>query len=128
MTDATEPALDIFGAESCRGRWVVFGALAVPPSAVADFEWILERLKIEFGNAGDAELHCRVMFSGDQRRKKGSPWGHLSKSDVFALYTRVAELARDTASRRLIAYADRSTFPTSIPADDWVPEMKLGEK
>jgi hypothetical protein len=127
MADAKKPELDIFGDESCRGRWIVFGALAVRSSAVAEFECRLAHLKTEFGGHGDDELHCRVMFPGDQRNKK-SAWAHLSKTDVFSLYERVVHLTRDTSSRRLIAYADRNELPKVIPKDDWAPEMKFGEK
>jgi len=106
--------LEVFGDESCGSKFVVYGLFATPSDMREEAEAILRQTKNAFGGSEAMNLHCRILFSGDARRK--SPWKFLSVGDVARMYETLAADISKLNTRRIVCVARKSDFPDALPS------------
>jgi hypothetical protein len=104
---------DAFGDESAGPQYVAYGVVLVAADKQADASSILAQVKTRFGASADDQLHCRVLFSGQQRKK--SPWAGLNMTDVFTLYSELMRDLNPLMIRRIASIGKKLDFPNSIP-------------
>lgn len=108
---------DAFGDESAGPEFVAYAVVLVADDKLGEAGSILARAKVRFGASADDELHCRVLFSGQQRSK--SPWTNLNNIDVFALYSELMIDLKPLLVRTIVSLGKKSDFPKSIPGGQW---------
>lgn len=121
-----KPLIDLFGDESASEDLVAYALVALDDTVIERVEELFRLIKQEYGGHPSHRLHCRILFSGQQR--KVSPWKHLSRNDVFAMYSKCATVIGTASALRQVAMADKSRYPSHRPADPVVPALKLGAK
>lgn len=109
-------AYDAYGDESPGQRFVAYGTLLVPADKRENIEAEISKLKVERGLPED-HLHCRVLFSGDQRKK--SPWSKLNMDEVFKLYSDLVAVVKPQLARTIVTIADKQELPAEIPGGQW---------
>jgi hypothetical protein len=82
-------SFDAYGDESAGANFVAYGTLLLPAASREAVEAKIAKLKIDYGASAADNLHCRVLFSGDARRK--TAWSKLAVGDVFDLYSDLME-------------------------------------
>lgn len=90
-----------FGDDSQFGETLVFAFAIVHRSNLTAVEDALAELKEHFGIPQDISLHCRVLFSGQQRQKAGL--GHLTAHDARKILMRAVSIMNK--GRVLVRYA-----------------------
>ena len=110
-------SFDAYGDESAGVSFVAYGTLLLPAVSRDVLEAEIVRLKIEYGASAADDLHCRVLFSGDARRK--SPWSKLEVNDVFDLYSDLVALVKPSLTRAIVAIGKKAELPDEIPGGQW---------
>ncbi|MFM0071844.1 hypothetical protein PQQ86_11790 [Paraburkholderia sediminicola] len=105
---AREAPFVAFGDDSQYGDSLSFAFVLVPRTRVRFAERKLERLKKRFKIPQEITLHCRTLFSGQQREK--AALGHLSPSDVQSITAQAITIINDVNARVHFAVQDASTF------------------
>jgi hypothetical protein len=108
---------DAFGDESAGPQYVSYGVVLVAADKQADANSILAQVKTRFGASADDQLHCRVLFSGQQRKK--SPWAGLNITEVFTLYSELMRDLNPLMIRKIVSIGKKSEFPNSISGAQW---------
>jgi len=104
---------------------VTCGVALYRQEKVAEAERILAGAKEAAGVPLTARIHCRVLFSGDARRR--SEWANVSAERVNEM---IRELCRDLqplGERPLVAVIDPRSVPV-VPAAGGAPEIRLTDK
>ncbi|MFM0261876.1 hypothetical protein [Paraburkholderia sediminicola] len=118
-----------FGDDSQYGDSLAFAFVLVPRTRLRFAERKLERLKKRFKIPQHVTLHCRTLFSGQQREKSGL--GHLSPSDVRSIAAQAITIINDVNARVHFAVQDATTFFASLGNElqlynqDGSPSVKL---
>jgi hypothetical protein len=110
-------SFDAYGDESAGPDFVAYGTLLVPTESRADLESKIAQLKADHGVSATDDLHCRVLFSGDQRRK--SVWAALTIADVFNLYSDLIAVVKPVVTRTIVTLANKKELPAVIPGGQW---------
>jgi hypothetical protein len=108
---------DAFGDESVGSHFVAYAVILFAADRQAEANSILARTKIRYGASADDPLHCRVLFSGQQRKK--SPWARLNMDEVFALYSGLVQDLNPLMIRKIVSLGRKTDFPDSIPGGQW---------
>jgi hypothetical protein len=108
---------DAFGDESAGPQFVSYAVVLVAADKQAEANAILAQVKSRFGASADDQLHCRVLFSGQQRKK--TAWARLDAADVFDLYSQLMREIHPLMIRRIVSLGKKSDFPASIPGAQW---------
>jgi hypothetical protein len=115
-------SFDAYGDESAGASFVAYGTLLLPTAGRDAVEAKIARLKIDYGASDADDLHCRVLFSGDARRK--SAWSKLAINDVFDLYSDLVALVKPSLTRTIVTIANKAELPDEIPGGQWEPTDK----
>jgi hypothetical protein len=91
---------DAFGDESCGPKFVAYGLVCLPQSRRKDAEQVVSAVKKDFGGSPSSRLHCRELFSGQNREK--SAWKHLVIDDAFLLYKTLFARLKEVECRRIV--------------------------
>ena len=89
---ATEPSTVpplVLADESTADQYVTGGLLRLPAERVETAVAALAKAKTDRGLSVNAEIHCRVLFSGDARRR--SPFAALNPQQCVELITACVE-------------------------------------
>jgi hypothetical protein len=113
---------DAYGDESAGANFVAYGTLLLPTASREAIEAKIANLKIDYGASAADNLHCRVLFSGDARRK--TVWSKLSVSDVFDLYSDLMALVKPSLTRTIVTVANKAELPDEIPGGQWETKDK----
>lgn len=124
--EAGKILVDAYGDDSVVNDVAVFGLVVVPTPGVPAIEGILQLVKAAARVPADAELHCRVLFHPDARRK--SPWAHLSDEDVWAAIEAVPRLFGRFGLGFHVGVVRKGLAPKELEDADGVPGMPLGDK
>jgi hypothetical protein len=108
---------NVYGDESIGPEYVAYAAIVVPENRTADAVAVLTALKEETGATAEDVLHCRQLFSGQQRQK--TAWHSKSMAEVFDIYSKLLSRLAPTISRTIVSLGRISDFPTSISGDQW---------
>jgi hypothetical protein len=108
---------NVYGDESIGPEYVAYAAIVVPENRTADAVAVLTALKEETGATAEDVLHCRQLFSGQQRQKIA--WHSKSMAEVFDIYSKLLSRLAPTISRTIVSLGRISDFPTSISGDQW---------
>jgi hypothetical protein len=108
---------EAFGDESVGPQFVSYGVVLVATDRLEEANSILADVKVRFGGMPNDVLHCRTLFSGQQRKK--SPWCRLSMGDVFTLYSELLRDLKPILVREIASLGRKSDFPSSIPGGQW---------
>jgi hypothetical protein len=103
---------DAFGDESCGLKFVSYGLVCLPQHRREDAEQMISAVKKEFGGPSSSRLHCRELFSGQNRPK--TAWKHLSPNDVVLLYKTLFVKLKGVDCRCIVAFGRKSDFPESL--------------
>jgi hypothetical protein len=106
-----------FGDESVGPNYASYGVILVAADKQDEANSILKVVKARHGASADDLLHCRILFSGQQRQK--SPWAALSMSGVFDLYSDLMHDLNPLLVRKIVALGKKSDFPDAIPGTPW---------
>jgi hypothetical protein len=90
-----------FGDESVGPNYASYGVILVAADKQDEANSILKVVKARHGASADDLLHCRILFSGQQRQK--SPWAALSMSGVFDLYSDLMHDLNPLLVRKIVA-------------------------
>ncbi len=112
-------SFDAYGDESAGTGFVAYGTLLLPTESREAVETQIAKLKIEYGASAADYLHCRVLFSGDARRK--SAWSNLALNDVFDLYSELVTIVKPALTRIIVTIANKAELPDKIPGGQWEP-------
>jgi hypothetical protein len=112
--DKTAPFV-AFGDDSQYGDSLSFAFVLVPRTRLRFAERKLERLKSRFKIPQDATLHCRTLFSGQQREKCGL--GHLAPGDVRAIVASAVTIINEVNGRVHFAVQDGSAFFSGLGSE-----------
>jgi hypothetical protein len=96
--------LHLFGDESCFDTAISYAVTVIPPERQAEIEAAFGEVKACFGGPRAARIHCRELFSGEQRKK--SPWAHLSPPDLFPLLVMTGNYLRLSGARFKVGLID----------------------
>jgi hypothetical protein len=107
---------DAYGDESPGQHFVAYGTLLVLTDKRENIDAEISKLKVDRGLPED-DLHCRVLFSGDQRKK--SPWSKLTMDEVFKLYSDLVTVVKPQLVRTIVTIADKKELPAEIPGGQW---------
>ena len=113
---------DAYGDESAGAGFVAYGTLLLPTASRETVEAKIAGLKIDYGASSADNLHCRVLFSGDARRK--TVWSKLSVSEVFDLYSDLMALVKPSLTRTIVTVANKAELPDEIPGGQWETKDK----
>lgn len=83
-----------FGDDSQLGDVVAFAVLIARRTRVARAEERLQNLKFLFKIPQEIPLHCRILFSGDARKKAGL--NHLKQNDIQSIIRRAVRIINRT--------------------------------
>lgn len=88
----TEIKCEAFGDEStsANNRFAIYSFIGFSPKGVEAATSILADVKKQFGIPNSARLHCRVLFSGDQRAK--TEWSELAPQDTAEFCRKLSSL------------------------------------
>ena len=112
--DKTAPFV-AFGDDSQYGDSLSFAFVLVPRTRLRFAERKLEQLKKRFKIPLDTTLHCRTLFSGQQREKSGL--GHLSPGDVRDVVSHTVTIINEVNGRVHFAVQDVSTFFSALGSE-----------
>jgi hypothetical protein len=104
-----------FSDDSITEHLVVAGFVVLDEGRVADAEEILARAKAKVGVAVNEPFHCRVIFSGDARKR--SAWAHVETVPLYDLVRSVALELKGIAECPLVCLAN----PKAVPAAPATP-------
>lgn len=110
-------SFEAYGDESAGARFVAYGTLLLPTANREAVEAKIAKLKVNYGASATDNLHCRVLFSGDARRK--TAWSRLALGDVFDLYSELVKLVRPSLTRTIVTIANKAELPDEIPGRQW---------
>lgn len=116
----------IYGDESTSGKTTVYGAFFVPNSQSGRAEEMLRQTKQEYDVPEESELHCRVLFHGDHRKK--SPWNHLTEEQTYAFGEQLLSCLRALPCIFTVGAVHRSEYPQELPAGAGFPTGKFETK
>lgn len=111
--------------ESKAEQFITGGILWLPPTAREEARNALVRLKVSRDVPMDAKIHCRILFSGDARRR--SSFAHLSPADVHAFVEECAKLMLDLGGLWFSAWIDQTRYPRQLKLVDG-PPFDVNEK
>jgi Protein of unknown function (DUF3800) len=107
-----------FGDESAFGNVIAYGLAVVEGPDLPRVERFFSGLKQRYGIDSRAEFHCRIVFSGDQRRK--SAWRDLSPTKVLEFAEELISGLVGMQTRFIVGAAHRSEQPEELPAvENW---------
>jgi hypothetical protein len=72
----------------------------------------LAKAKIDRGVSADAEIHCRILFHGDARRR--SPFAALNPRECLELITACVEAMNAVGGTWWGTWVDRKRYPTEL--------------
>ncbi len=108
-----------YGDDSARGETLVFAMALMERSKVNMAKNILNEIKDKYKIPHTIPLHCRVLFSGDQRRKQGL--AHLDVDDVYSCFHDVLNKMKLLRVLCRFSYATRPAIPTLTEKDEAFP-------
>jgi hypothetical protein len=98
--------------ESTADRFVTGGLLQLPAEQVETAVAALAKAKTDGGLRVDAEIHCRVLFSGDARRR--SLFEALNPRQCVELITVCVEAMNAVGGTWWGGWVNRETYPTDL--------------
>ncbi len=114
-----------FGDDSVMDDIVTCGIALYQQERVAEVERILGAAKGTAGVPQTARIHCRVLFSGDARRR--SEWADVTAERVNKIILDLCCALQPVGERPLVAVMDPRNVPV-VPASDGAPEIRLTDK
>jgi hypothetical protein len=111
--------------ESKAEQFVTGGTLWLPPNAREDARNALDRLKASRDVPTNAKIHCRVLFSGEARRR--SPFAHFAPEDVHGFVEECARLMQNLGGLWFSAWIDQTRYPRQLQLVDG-PPFDVSEK
>jgi hypothetical protein len=114
-----------FGDDSVMDDVVACGIALYQQERAPDAERILDATKEKAGVPRSARIHCRVLFSGDARRR--SDWAGVSAERVNDFILGLCRALKPVGERPLVAVIDPRNVPI-VPASDGCPEIRLTDK
>jgi hypothetical protein len=110
--------LDVFGDESAGEDFVSYAFVCIPSDEAAALGDQIEALKARYGLA---KLHCRILFSPNQRLKAGL--GPLTTPQVISIYEELVGHLTSPNLRIVAARLRMSDFPKEQAASDGFPRV-----
>lgn len=111
--------------ESKAEQFVTGGVLWLPPDARANASKAIRAIKVSRRIPPQAKIHCRVLFSGDARRR--SHFSHLSPDDTHDLLAESVDSMLGLGALWFSAWVDRTRYPQQLQLVDGAP-FNVGEK
>jgi hypothetical protein len=108
---STVPPL-VLADESTADQFVTGGLLRLPAEHVETAVAALAKAKTDRGLSVNAEIHCRVLFSGDARRR--SRFAALNPQQCVELITACVEAMNAAGGTWWGSWVDRKTYPTVL--------------
>jgi hypothetical protein len=100
------------GDASVMPEAALYGIVLVPTASARDLEKSIEQVKLRFGSAIDATIHCREIFNGAARAK--GPWAHLTQDTAISLLRDSFLAANSYGVRYLVAFSPKAYFPRRL--------------
>lgn len=101
-----------FGDDSRYGKFAAFAFVLIPRTRLGSARRKLDRIKRRFGITPSVVLHCRTLFSGQQREKMGL--GHLTRDDARAIVAQSITLLNEVSGRLHFAAQDFTIFSQMV--------------
>lgn len=105
--------------ESSAGPYITGGIMRLPSANLDAAVNALSNAKRQLGVAPDAELHCRVMFHSDARRK--SPFKTLKPNELHQLVRACVAQMNTLGASWHGAWVDRTQYPQQLQLVDGKP-------
>jgi hypothetical protein len=105
--------------ESSAGRYITGGVMRLPSANLDAAANALSNAKRQIGVGPDAELHCRVMFHPDARRK--SPFKKLTSNDLHQLVRECVAQMNTLGASWCGAWVDQTRYPQQLQLVDGKP-------
>lgn len=115
-----------FGDESQFSEVLTYGIVVFHSADRTNAERDLARLKEHFGVDPNAEIHCWVMFSPEERAK--SPWCGKSPESLLSFLRRVVLAMRDHRPMYRVSGLSTKEYPRFLPAADNFPAVDFTVK
>lgn len=116
---------DAFGDECAGETHATYAFVCFAEPDIGTVVAALAEIRARHG-LGQGALHCRQLFSADQRRRLGL--AHLTFTDVLEIYREVALVLAAEAAGLTVTIARLRDFPTTQPAADPFPRIVFGKK
>lgn len=97
-----------FGDDFHKDNTLVYAFVIIKFDAIPEVEHRISKLKEVYGIPPHIALHCRMLFSGDARRKAGI--NHLSKEKLQSIIRRIVKIINQTPIFLRYAYCNLSTL------------------
>jgi len=114
-----------FADDSVMPELVTCGVAVYELSQLSRAEAALAEMKQAAGVPAQTVLHCRVIFSGDARRR--SAWSDVSAERIDELVEGLCRQLRPLGDRPLVVVVDPRRVP-GVAASDGAPEIRLNDK
>lgn len=114
-----------FGDDRVMAEVVTCGIALYRQENIVDAERILAAAKETVGVSSSARIHCRVLFSGDARRR--SEWADIRAERVNEIILGLCRAQQRVGERPLVAVIDPRGVSV-VPASDGCPEIRLTDK
>ncbi|MCE3238617.1 MAG: hypothetical protein K0R24_1598 [Gammaproteobacteria bacterium] len=118
-----------FGDDSHHQNTLVYAFLIIKESLIASVENRVNAIKAFYGILDNIILHCKMLFSGDERRKAGI--AYLSSEKVRSIITRIVRIINETPIFLRYAYCnleDQKIHFDKLNAEETDEENKAPKK